>query len=73
MDETLKLPATVTFLNADGLEASGDGDKIESFRIIANSGSRMSFWHGDVVIDMNGIRAIDASPLSSRATSSCAT
>lgn len=57
MDETLKLPATVTFLNADGLEASGDGDKIESFRIIANSGSRMSFWHGDVVIDMNGIRA----------------
>ena len=55
MSEILTLPAEITFAN-NNVEAADQSEGPVTFHIVANSGSKMSFPWGDVVIDMNGVR-----------------
>lgn len=55
MSEILTLPAEITFAN-NNVEATDQSEGPVTFHIVANSGSKMSFPWGDVVIDMNGVR-----------------
>lgn len=55
--ELLKIPAEISFAVPEDVEAANQDAAPATFHIVANTGGRMSFPYGDVVIDMNGVKS----------------